>query len=109
MLGTLGTSGYLFLPLSHVLSLLTFDMARLREYICYTDQFVWIKCNGPKLNHVYLFLHLYQYVMRQSVPSWLELELARAKKLELGWLGLARRQSQNSSLARLGLKRIFSK
>ena len=44
----------------------------------------------------------------QSVPSWLELELARAKKLELGWLGSARRQGQNPSLARLGLKRIFN-
>ena len=34
-------------------------------------------------------------------------ELARAKKLELGWLGSARRQSQNPSLARLGLEQMF--
>ena len=35
-------------------------------------------------------------------------ELARAKKLELGWLGLAWRQSQNPSLALLGLKQVLN-
>ena len=39
----------------------------------------------------------------QSVPSWLELELTQAKKLELDWLGFARRESQNPSLASLKL------
>ena len=47
-------------------------------------------------------------VLRQSVPSWLELELARAKKLELGWVGLAQRQGQNPSLAWLGLEIILN-
>ena len=46
--------------------------------------------------------------INQSVPSWLELELAPAKKLELGWLGSARRQSQNPSLARLGLAQVLN-
>ena len=35
-------------------------------------------------------------------------ELAQAKKLKLGWLGLARRQGQNPSLAWLGLKIILN-
>ena len=46
------------------------------------------------------------YSLNQSVPSQLKLELARAKKLELGWLGSARRQGQNPSLAQLGLEII---
>ena len=50
----------------------------------------------------------YVLALVQSVPSWLELELAQAKKLELGWLGSARRQGQNPSLARLGLKIILN-
>ena len=40
----------------------------------------------------------------QTLASWLGLELARAKKLELGWLGSTWRQSQNPSLAQLGLE-----
>ena len=40
----------------------------------------------------------------QSVLSWLKLELAQNKKLELSWLGSAQRKSQNPSLAWLGLK-----
>ena len=35
-----------------------------------------------------------------------ELSQARSKKLELGWLGSDRRQSQNLSLARLRLKLV---
>ena len=35
-------------------------------------------------------------------------ELARAKELALGWLGSARRQGQNLSLARLGLEIILN-
>ena len=38
--------------------------------------------------------------------SWIKLQLARAKELELGWLGLAWRLSQILSLDRLRLKRI---
>ena len=38
----------------------------------------------------------------------LELELAQAKELKLGLLGFARRQGQNSSLARLGIKIILN-
>ena len=34
----------------------------------------------------------------QSVPSWLELKLARAKNLKLGWLG-----SETKSKSELGL------
>ena len=43
-----------------------------------------------------------------SVQSWFELELAWAKKLELGWLGWAWRKGQNPSLAWLGLEIIFN-
>ena len=45
---------------------------------------------------------------QQSVPSWLELKLAWAKKLELGWLGTAQRQRLNPGLARLGLKEVLN-
>ena len=42
----------------------------------------------------------------QSVPSWLELELAQAKSSRLA--GSAQRQSQNPSLARLGLEQVLN-
>ena len=42
----------------------------------------------------------------QSVLSWLKLELARVKELELDWLGLSWKQCRNPSLARLELKKL---
>ena len=44
----------------------------------------------------------------QSVLTWLKLELALSKKLKLGWLGSARRQSQNQSLAQLRLEQVLN-
>ena len=47
-------------------------------------------------------------IQEQSVPNGLELQLAPAKKLQLGWLGSAQRQSQNTSLAWLGLYQVLN-
>ena len=44
----------------------------------------------------------------QSVASWLKLELAQAKKLELGWLSSARRPSQNPSLAWIEIENLLN-
>ena len=41
----------------------------------------------------------------QSVPSWLKLKLGEARKLKLDWLGLARKQIGNQSLAHLKLEK----
>ena len=50
--------------------------------------------------------HLTSELAKAKELSWLKLQLAQAKELELGWLGLARRLSQIPSLDRLGLKGI---
>ena len=43
------------------------------------------------LKHTHFQIHLLLFydwaIVIQSVPSWLEIKLARAKKLKLGWLG----------------------
>ena len=72
------------------------------------------QCIGLRTQYLHFSMHTlwdswtdYWMGSFQSVPSWLELELAWAKKFKLGWLSFAWWQNPNPSLAFLGLTIFF--